>query len=190
MHCPNGGGRTLSQFALVSYIPGPLGAFLDRLRLELTPQCNPHAHVTVLPPRPIACECDLKALTGTLEQEGRIALPFEVVLGDIEIFPGTNVIYLSLARGESELRAMHEHLNMGSLKFECPFPYHPHITVAQELTAQQAEELAIVARKRWREYDGPRRFPVEWLSFVQNVAPGMWVDLARVPLAQPVGASR
>jgi 2'-5' RNA ligase len=127
---------------------------------------------------------------GTLEQEGRLAHPFDVTLGEIEVFPVTNVIYLSLARGESRLQKLHEHLNVGSLKFDCPFPYHPHITVAQDLTQAQSEELAAVARNRWREYAGPRRFTVEWLSFVQNVAPGMWVDLARIPLAQPVGASR
>jgi 2'-5' RNA ligase len=186
----SGGGRSLNQFALVSYIPDPLGAFLDRLRLDLTPHCNPHAHVTVLPPRPIANDCDLKILTATLEREGRLALPFEVVLGDIQIFPVTNVIYLGLARGERELHALHENLNAGQLEYDGPFPYHPHITVAQELTQEQAEELAKIARARWQAWEGARRFTVECLSFVQNVAPSMWVDLARIPLAQPVGALR
>jgi len=190
MSCYSGGGRTLNQFALVSYIPDPLGAFLDQLRLELTPQCNPHAHVTVLPPRPIATECDLKDLMSFLEQSARLAVPFEVTLGEIEVFPVSNVIYLSLARGEGPLRVLYDSLNVGWLEYCCPFPYHPHITVAQDLTGEQAEELARVARERWRDYQGPRRFTVEWLSFVQNVAPGMWVDLARLPLAQPVGALR
>ena len=190
MQSPNGGARTVNQFALVSYIPDPLGAFLDRLRLDLTPLCNPHAHVTVLPPRPISCECDLKKLALALETESRIENPFDITLGEIEIFPVTNVIYLSLARGESRLHKLHEHLNIGPLQYTCPFPYHPHITVAQDLTGEQAQELAIAARDRWQAYDGPRRFTVEWLSFVQNVAPGMWVDLARIPLAQPVAALR
>ena len=43
-------------FALVSYIPDPLGAFLDDLRLKLAPKCKPHAHITILPPRPICAE--------------------------------------------------------------------------------------------------------------------------------------
>ena len=47
--------QTLSQFALVAYIPDPLGRFLDDLRVELTPDCKPRAHVTILPPRPL---CD------------------------------------------------------------------------------------------------------------------------------------
>lgn len=188
--CGNGAGRTLNQFALVSYLPDPLGSFLDQLRLELTPRCNPHAHVTVLPPRPLAEGLDLRMLTGVMEEEGRLAIPFEITLGEIEIFPVTNVIYLSLARGEHQMRELHGIFNTGSLEFKCMFPYHPHITVAQDLTESHAIELAAIARARWADYKGSRRFSVEWLSFVQNVAPGMWLDLARIPLAQPVLAAR
>ena len=45
--------QRLNIFALVIYIPDPLGGFLDDLRRELTPGCNPHAHISVLPPRPL-----------------------------------------------------------------------------------------------------------------------------------------
>jgi hypothetical protein len=190
MLCSPGCERTLSQFALVSYIPDPLGCFLDQLRLDLTPNCNPRAHVTVLPPRPIKGSSDLKALSEHLEHEGRLSLPFEVTLGDIEVFPGTKVIYLGLQRGERELRHMHGNLNAGDLKFDAPFPFHPHITVAQDFTPVRADELTEIARDRWARYTGPRSFPVECLSFVQNVAPGMWVDVTKIPLAQLVGACR
>lgn len=43
----------LNVFALVIYIADPLGGFLDDLRRELIPHYNPHAHISVLPPRPI-----------------------------------------------------------------------------------------------------------------------------------------
>ena len=43
-------GQRLNVFALVVYIPDPLGRFLDDLRRELVPHYNPHAHVSVLPP--------------------------------------------------------------------------------------------------------------------------------------------
>jgi 2'-5' RNA ligase len=190
MLCSTGCGRTLSQFALVSYIPDPLACFLDRLRLDITPNCNPRAHVTVLPPRPIGNGSDLKELTERLEGESRLTLPFEVTLGDIEVFPGTKVIYVGLARGEREIHALHENLNAGQLEYDGPFPFHPHITVAQDFAPERVDEFAAIARERWAAYDGPRQFTVECLSFVQNVAPGMWVDVARVPLAQLVGACR
>jgi len=190
MLCTSGGGRTLGQFALVSYIPDPLAGFLDRLRLDLTPNCKPRAHVTVLPPRPVAPGSDLSRLTQHLDHEGRLAFPFEVVLGDIDTFPATNVIFLSLARGERELHALHENLNSGQLEYDGPFPYHPHITLAQDFDASLVAEFARIARDQWSQYEGPRRFTVESLSFVQNVAPGMWCDVARIPLGQPVGVLR
>src|ERR1035438_9490908 len=46
----------LNVFALVIYIHDPLGSFLDDLRRQLVPGCNPHAHVSVLPPRPLAVD--------------------------------------------------------------------------------------------------------------------------------------
>src|SRR5450756_2278998 len=46
----------LNVYALVIYIPDPLGRFLDDLRRGLVPECNPHAHVSVLPPRPLAVD--------------------------------------------------------------------------------------------------------------------------------------
>src|SRR3974377_478668 len=55
----NGGryqGGGLNVFALVIYVPDPLARFLDDLRRELVPHCNPRAHVSVLPPRPLAVD--------------------------------------------------------------------------------------------------------------------------------------
>jgi len=187
MSCPAGGGRTLSQFALVSYLPDPLARFLDRLRLELTPDCNPRAHVTILPPRPLNGE--IKVTIQELSEETRLFPPFEIVLGDIRVFPVSNVIYVSLLKGENELHALHENLNAGQLEYDGPFPYHPHITIAQDICPpDRVDELAARAREKWAAYDGPRNFMVEKLSFVQNVAPHAWVDVAQIPLAVPVGA--
>jgi len=189
MSCPAGGGRTLSQFALVSYLPDPLGAFLDQLRLDLTPDCRPHAHVTILPPRPLHAE--INSMIQELAEETRLFPPFEIVLGEIRVFPVSNVIYVSIARGEHQLHALHENLNSGQLEYDGPFPYHPHITIAQDICPpEKGPELAARAREAWQAYDGPRNFMVEKLSFVQNVAPQTWVDVAQVPLAMPVAAGR
>ena len=190
MLCNAGCGRTLSQFALVAYIPGPLAEFLDRLRLDLTPNCNPRAHVTVLPPRPVDENADLREMIEQLTEESRVAAPIEVTLGDIDIFRASNVIYAGVARGERELHALHENLNAGQLEYDGPYPYHPHVTIAQDMGAERVLELARIARERWAAYNGPRTFPVDCLSFVQNVAPGAWVDVAKLPMAVPVGAGR
>src|SRR5580704_15314205 len=121
----------LNVFALVIYIPGPLGQFLDDFRRKLVPGCNPHAHVSLLPPRPLAVDWQVAS------EQVRTVLngwtPFEIELTGIEIFPVTNVIYLQVGSGADELRQVHQAMNAGSLEFQEPFPYHPHITLAQEL---------------------------------------------------------
>jgi len=181
--CSQGSGRTLNYFALVSYIPGRLASFLDDLRLRLTPGCNPHAHVTVLPPRPFTG--DLNKAVEALSGEVVSFPPFEVTLDGIDIFPVSNVIYASLSGGEAEIRDLHARFNTGTLEHKCNFPFHPHVTLAQDFDPQFKAELLEEARRLWAEYDGPRSFMVETLSFVQNVAIGRWDDLASVPLAVP-----
>jgi 2'-5' RNA ligase len=192
MDCPPGRERTLSQFALVAYLEGPLADFLDALRLELMPECKPRAHVTILPPRPVAKDADLKKTIAELSEESRATPPAELRLGKVSVFAETNVIYISIARGERELHALHENLNAGQLEYDGPYPYHPHITIYQNVTQSEPDrehiaKLAQLARERWASYEGPRSFIVDCLTFVQNVAPDAWVDIARLPLAVCAG---
>jgi 2'-5' RNA ligase len=176
------------HFALVSYIPGRLAAFLDRLRFELKPGCTIRSHVTILPPRPI--DLNIEQSVRQISAEAVEAPPFMVELGSVAIFERSSVVYLNLRQGERELHALHENLNSGQLEYDGPFPYHPHVTLAQELTREQALEVAELARERWAGYDGPRGFCVEELSFVRSDKPGVWHDLALVDLALPVTAGR
>src|SRR5216684_894566 len=102
-------------FALVIYIPDPLGRFLDDLRRELVLGCNPHAHVSVLPPRPLAVDWQVagEQVRGLTETQP----PFDVGLAEIRIFPVTNVIYIGVGMGASELHYMHDAVNCGALAF-------------------------------------------------------------------------
>src|SRR6266700_1696670 len=128
----NGGTSQIPQtgqpnvYALVIYIPDPLGRMLDDLRRELVPQYNPHAHVSVLPPRSLsvdrhAASDQVRALT-----EGWP--PFDVELTNLQVFPVTDVLYLEVGAGTAELCKMHAALNSGPLQFDEPFVYHPHVT--------------------------------------------------------------
>jgi 2'-5' RNA ligase len=186
MSSPCGGGRTLGQFALVSYLPDPLASFLDRLRLDLDPECSPHAHVTILPPRPMNGE--VKQAIEELTEESRLFPPIEIGLGDVQLFPVSNVLYVEIASGCRDIHALHDLLERGSLKHKCVFDFHPHITIAQNLNPEFVEEALRIAREKWAAYQGSRTFVVESLSFVQNIATGLWLDLAKVPLAVPVSA--
>jgi 2'-5' RNA ligase len=175
-------GDPINCFALVAYIPDPLGAYLDRLRAQVVPDSISHAHVTVLPPRPLFVETEAAAT----EIHSKISQirPFEVEATQIEIFPVTSVIYVAIGDGRLELVRMHDALNDGAFAFHEPFSYHPHITLAQEILPPHVPESFEKARRLWAEFSGHRRFTVNSLTLVQSVTNNHWLDLAECKLAK------
>lgn len=183
---PNGGPsqipaeERLNVFALVIYIPDPLGISLDDLRRELVPSYNPHAHVSVLPPRPLAVDWKTASDQARALAEGWA--PFDVELTGLQVFPVTDVLYLEVGSGASELRRMHAAMNVDALEFEEPFPYHPHVTLAQELPHESVPAMRDLACSRWTGYRGTRTFRAERAVFVQNTLNNRWIDLAEYSL--------
>jgi 2'-5' RNA ligase len=175
---PNEAGCTqgsINSFALVCYLPSPLRDFLDALRRELSPECRAKAHVTVLPPRPLSVSSDearRELRNGLAEFQS-----FSVELGEVEVFPSTHVVYISVLRGVEELHRMHVALNAGGLQFCDLFPYHPHVTLAQDLSTDRSAEAAGLARRQWKGAPVERAFRVERMTFVQNSAQNTWRDL-------------
>ena len=175
---PNGEG--LNVFALVIYVPDPLGRFLDDLRRELVPHDNPHAHVSVLPPRPL--EVEWQSASAQTRMLVEAWPPFEVELTAIQIFPVTDVIYLEVGSGAAELSRMHDAISTRDLHCPEPFPYYPHITLAQDTAHDDVPALYERAGRRWREFRGSRSFRAERAVFVQNTTSGRWLDLAEYNL--------
>ncbi len=172
---------------MVAYIPDPLGSFLNELRAELVPGCTLRSHLTILPPRHLtapetAIQSELDRLSASLPA-------FEVILGDVEVFPSTGVVYLSLAGGRQSVEHAHASLNHGILFAEDVFPFHPHVTIAQNLGSLPFQEVLETARRRWQECRLPRQFTVEELTLVRNVSPSCWEDLSRHRLS-PVSLLR
>ena len=170
----------LNLFALVIYVPDPLGSFLDSLRRELVPHDNPHAHVSVLPPRPLRVEWtaaspEVRALTDAWT-------PFDIELTEIEVFPVTEVVYLELGAGAAQLCRLHSAMNRNALDYTEPFEYHPHLTIAQEIAHEDVGHIRERAESRWRDYHGPRGFRAERAVLVQNTVKNQWIDLAEYPL--------
>jgi 2'-5' RNA ligase len=173
----------INSFALVSYIPEPLASFLDALRQELVPNCFLRAHVTILPPRPISSSPE--AAWETIRALAPSFAPFEVEMTDVEVFPVSDVIHVGIGRGGAEMERMHDSLSVNGLKFSEPYPYHPHVTLAQELKGDEVDELARVARTRWAESKLPHTFRVEEIYFVQNTRRKEWLDLGESALGHP-----
>ncbi len=179
---PSNGFDPINQFALVSYIPDPLGRFLDELRLQLDPDCKPHAHVTILPPRPL-CGPANQAI-GNLRQLSRQFAPFTITLVEVAKFEVSEVIYLKLGIGRPELRAMYEAMNCGPCEYSERFRYSPHITLAQNLKPEQVQATLEKATAAWGNWTGLRSFRVENLSFVQNTSCAEWIDLDHITLLE------
>lgn len=188
----NGRETRINSFALVSYLPGALADLLDEIRHDFAPESRAKAHVTILPPRPLhefAGEPSDQAVTEAMEQlRARLQEfpPFKVELGEIEIFEGTQVIYVSIQNGFAELERMHSALNNGRVAFQEPYPYHPHVTIAQEMAPEDVHNAAEIARWRWSEFKHSRSAWIDRLTFVQNTLENCWTDLAMLDLGSPV----
>jgi 2'-5' RNA ligase len=169
-------------FALVDYLPEPLGEYLDALRAELVPGCRLQSHVTVLPPRALSApdEALVEELRARLKREA----VFEIRVGDVEVFESTNVIYLDLRQGREEIERLHRTLSAGLFAYDEPFTFHPHITLAQQVCGEELPEKLALARRRWAEYPHSRQFTLDHLTFVQNVDPSYWRTLSEHPLQE------
>ena len=172
------------RYALVGYVKGAAGVFVENLRRELHPDL-PHlaAHLSLLPPRPLH-GTENSALQ-LLEQICGKAEPFEVVLGDVETFnPVTPTVYVRVTQGASRMCELHGQLNARPLECSEEWPYIPHLTIAKMAAGQPVEHAFEVARERWANYTGNRRILLEQLSFVREDGQNCWLDLASVQLGR------
>jgi 2'-5' RNA ligase len=177
------GVEPINFFALVTYIPAPLGRFLDDLRLELVPTFIPRAHATILPPRPLAV--DPRVAWEHVYSGIKDFPPFEIVADQIELFESTSVVYLGIGAGRRVLLQMHDRLNKSPIGYLERYQYRPHITLAQDLEPGQVAGAYELARRRWAEYSGQRWFAVDRVVFVQNTNRKRWLDLAEARLGVP-----
>jgi 2'-5' RNA ligase len=172
------------RYALVAYVKGPAGEFVENLRRELHPEL-PHlaAHLTILPPRPLRGSSESGAIQ-TLERACAEVEPFEVHLGTMETFvPITPTVYIRL-ESASRMCELHRQLNSQALEHEEQWPYIPHLTIVKMSTEQLARDAYKIAGERWTQYAGSRRILLERLTFVREDAQNCWVDLAPVPLGR------
>ena len=175
---------TSLNYALVAYVTNPVGQFVENLQRELQPaQGHLPAHLTILPPRPLACP-EAEALEA-IEKVCRTVQPFEVTLGDVETFiPITPTVFIRVAHAAYRMRELHDRLNTGVLGFSEPWTYMPHLTIFKMDEMDRAQQVFEVARDRWTHYRETRRIPVDSLTFVREANDSRWCDLAPIPLGR------
>ena len=172
------------RYALVAYVKNPAGEFVENLRRELHPDLpQVAAHLTILPPRPLA-----GSETAALELLQRVCdgeEPFSVSLGAVETFiPVTPTVFIRIDSDSARMCALHEKLNIEVLRYREEWPYIPHMTIVKMGSEKPAETAFQTARSRWQEYLGTRRITLERLTFVREDSPNCWVDLAPVVLGR------
>ena len=183
MPADNNPEQRINLFSLVTYLPDPLGPFVDRLRQELVPDCNLRAHVTILPPRPLTATPE--AAWAHIRSILRECAAFELKLRDVEIFTLSSVVYLALNRqGREQMQRLHGALNTGAAQFNEPYPYHPHVTLAQQITPEQVPAVFDFARYRWAGFLHEHSFPIDRATFVQSTIYNTWIDLDEDYLSQ------
>jgi len=172
------------RYALVAYLRSPAGEFVEHLRRELHPDL-PHlaAHLTILPPRPL--RGTESAALQVLERICGEEEPFEVSLGCVETFiPVTPTLFIRIDAAASRMSDLHRKLNTEELQYQEEWPYIPHLTIAKMGALGLAQAAFEVAKRRWEEYAGSRRIPLEKLIFVREDSANCWIDLAPIQLGR------
>ena len=152
------------SFALVSYIPDPLGSFLHDLRRSLPGEHNPQPHITILPPRPLKLPVDAAS-----QKAQSILLrfaAFEVELSTLRSFPETNVLYLDIAKGNRVLHDLHGILNAGVLEHKEKFEFRPHLTLGGPVESADLPWVRRQTEAAWYSSDHPRRFTLDEVIFL------------------------
>lgn len=171
-------------FALVTYIPDPLGSFLHDLRYSLPGEDTPRPHVTILPPRPLKLPVDEAS-----QQVQKILSnfsSFEVELSHVRSFPETKVLYLDVDKGASVLHGLHALLNAGDLGYEEPFVFRPHLTLTGPMLDADQNQFRRKAETAWKAVPFARGFTVDevialWIP--PHGIPGQWERVRSYSLA-------
>lgn len=180
MQCDPDIADRINSYALVSYIPGRLGDFITELREDLVSGCVAQSHVTILPPRPLHADPTIAA------EHVRAGLApftaFELDMPRIRVFEQTAVVFCEIGKGRQELVDLHEAMNTGPLYYDEPFEYHPHVTLAQGISSEILPQMYELAVARWKESAPPSLVTIEIVTFVQNTAGNIWIDLEECEL--------
>lgn len=180
-----------ATYAVIAYLPRSLGRLVDDLRRRFNPDYAAWlAHVTLLPPRPLAAPPE--EIVEGLRAHCAHREPFDATIGGVATFwPANAVVYLSFSTGFEQLLELHHLLNVGGLAFRELYDYVPHVTIAQELADEMAVQqvLARVSRE-WSEFAGDATFRIESLFLVEQTQANRWRNLAPIPLSSFFYAAR
>jgi 2'-5' RNA ligase len=125
-------------------------------------------HVTLLPPTPVPAG-RLAEIEAHLAAAAAAHRPFVMHLAGTGTFrPTWPVVYIQVATGVADCEQLESAIRRGPLARDLDFPYHPHVTVAQDLDEAALDEA----------YEGlagfVARFPVSRFALFSRDGDGRW----------------
>ena len=104
-----------------------------RLRLGDLAGSRIPAHITLMPPTPVARDARADVIDHLRAIAARHA-PFRITLSGTDSFrPISNVAFMTLTEERTPAPTIAEEIRSGPLDHEARFPYHPHVTLAQDV---------------------------------------------------------
>jgi 2'-5' RNA ligase len=160
-------------------IPEPWGGVLTRRRGEAgDPQAAyVPAHLTLLGPTEVALD-SLPAIEKHLAAVASAHPPYTVHLRGTGTFrPVTEVVFVAVAAGISECERLAAAIGSADeLRRETRFPYHPHVTVAQDVPAAALDAV-------FDDLAGfSARFEVTGFTLFSHTGEGRWRPRRDFPL--------
>ena len=158
-------------------VPEPYASALRQARLDYGDERarTVPTHITVIPPLEIPVE-SWPVVRSHIRRVANDTSPFVIELrGSGTFLPMSPVVFITVARGISECQTLSTGLLHGVLNQQLAYPYHPHVTVAQEVPEETLE-------RAYREYAGfEARFMAHGFGVYFHDASGRWRMFDKVP---------
>src|ERR1700710_1751974 len=135
-------GKDLVVLGVSIAVPEPHATVLTKWRRQVgDPQAEfVWPHVTLLPPTPVAV-AELAEVEQHLREGGAQRDPFSMHLFGTGTFrPISPVVFIQVARGLADCELLEKAIRSGPLERDLDFPYHPHVTVAQDVPDEALDE--------------------------------------------------
>jgi 2'-5' RNA ligase len=123
-------------------IPEPWATQLQEYRTSVgdTMAVTIPTHITLVPPTVVTDE-ELEKIEAHLQVAAAEVPAFEVHLRGTGTFrPVSPVVFVSVVEGISQCEQLTEAVRRGPLAVDLAYPYHPHVTIAHDLTETQLDQ--------------------------------------------------
>lgn len=159
-------------------IPQPHATVLTKWRRQVGDPAAEKVfpHVTLLPPTPVPADA-LEAVEKHLTDAAANQAPFVMHLAGTGTFrPRSPVVFVQVAAGVAQCEVLERAIRSGPLCRDLDYPYHPHVTVAQDVEDAALDEA----------YNGlsgfVARFPVDNFVLFCREQDGSWRWRTEFPL--------